>query len=207
MRRDLLTSPAPPPRDWQAVQLDPPTATEEAGPPGPVEGRSNQRHRLRRVDRRTRLVLAIAAAAALVVNIGAAWIYWRVTQSESPATGPAVDMALQARSDSNTALTPGRTGNLMVTLTNGYDFPIRITRVVPGEATARADDLHRAAGCDPTGVALSRAEFDVDWQIPRNTIGAFTIPDGLTMAPGARPECADATFKLPIRVSGTGQAH
>ena len=160
----------------------------------------------RRLDRRTRSILIAALVAAIVVNVGAAWSYWRITETARRAAGGPVELMLRARSDFDKPLGPGQTGSLSVTLTNDGDYPIKITRVVPGNERAGADDAHRAAGCFPSGVSLSRAEFDVQWQVPRNTIGAFTIPDALRMAPNARPACAGAIFMLPIRVSGTRQA-
>ena len=161
----------------------------------------------RRIDRRTRSILALAAAAAVAVNAGAAWAYWEVTGSatDSQAAGVAVQLSLRGRSDYNRPLTAGHTGNLTVTLTNDYDFPVKITRVLRGNGKVVADDEHNDAGCEPTGVSMSRAEFDVTWSVPRNTIGAFTLRDGLTMAPDAKPECAGATFTLPVRVTGVRQ--
>jgi len=201
-----VPSPVPPPgrrgaRDWCAVP------TEVRAPDGLrwVRPAPAGRRGLRRLDRRTRGILIGAIVAAIVVNLGAAWSYWRITEpSRRAASGP-VELMLHARSAADKPLGPGQTGSLSVTLTNVYDFPIKITRVLPGDDRAGADDAHRAAGCYPTGVSLSRAEFDVQWRIPRNTIGAFTIPDALTMAADARPACAGATFMLPIRVSGTRQ--
>jgi hypothetical protein len=148
-------------------------------------------------------MLAVAGAAAVVVNAGAAWSYWTITSS--PTAGTTVELTLRAHSDYNQALVPGRTGNLAVTLANGQNFPITIDRVVREDPTAYADDQHRESGCDPTGVSLTHDEFDVDWSVPKNTTGAFTIPDGLRMAAGAPPECRDATFTLSIRVVGVSQ--
>ena len=178
-----------------------------AGLASPADGVLRQprtRRVVRRPDRRTRSILAAAAAAALVVNAGAGWFYWKITAGR--ATGTAVEMALHASSDDNKPLTPGRTGNLTVMLTNDSDFPIRISRVTvpPGGRTA-ADEAHRDDGCDPSGVTPSRDQFSVDWRVPKNTIGAFTIPDGLMMAAGAEPECTGASFTTPIRVSGVSQ--
>jgi hypothetical protein len=160
--------------------------------------------RPRRVDRRTRTILSIAAAAAIVVNAGAAWAYWQVTQSRTgPATaGTAVELTLGARNDLNRPLTPGRTGNLTVTVTNEYDFPVRITRVTPGGGNIVADDEHRDAGCTVPAVSMTRPRFDVSWDVAHNTVGAFTIPDGLIMSRSTQRACRGATFTVPVRVTG-----
>jgi hypothetical protein len=145
----------------------------------------------------------------MVVNAGAAWAYWKITKSATGgrAAGTAVELSLRARSDYNRPLTAGHAGNLTVTLTNDDDFPIQISRVRRGDGKVVADDEHSDAGCEPTGVSMSQAEFDVTWSVPRNTIGVVTILDGLTMAADPKPECVGATFTLPVRVTGIRQTH
>lgn len=162
---------------------------------------------IRRPDRRTRRILAAAVVAAIAVNVGAAVAYWKITSAATaaPAASAAVELTLKAHSDYNKPLLPGKTGNLTITLANDQDFPITIDRVVRDDTSAYADDQHRDGGCDPSGVALTRDRFDVDWSVPKNTIGAFTIPDGLRMAPGAPAACRDATFNLSIQVIGVSR--
>jgi hypothetical protein len=160
--------------------------------------------RRRRLDGRTRAILSVAAAAAVVVNAGAAWVYWRITDSETghAAGGTAIELALRARSDLNRPLLRGQDGNLTVTVTNDYDFPIRITAVTPGAANIVADAEHRDAGCRDARVDLTRTRFPVLWEVPRNTIGAFTIPGALLMRADAADTCNGAVFTVPIQASG-----
>jgi hypothetical protein len=42
----------------------------------------------------------------------------------------------------------------------------------------------------------------VSWEVPKNTIGALSIPDGLRMAVSSNKACRGATFTIPVRVSG-----
>jgi hypothetical protein len=138
------------------------------------------------------------------VNAGAAWAYWRITRA---ATGPipasaAVELTVRARSDLNRPLAPGNAGGMTVTVTNDYEFPIQITTVTRGPGAIVADDEHRAAGCTFAGVDFTQRQFAVRWEVPRNTIGAFAVPLGLTMRVNADPACAGAMFTVPIRVSG-----
>jgi hypothetical protein len=158
-----------------------------------------------RLDGRTRSILSAAAVAAIVVNAGAAWAYWKVTASEtgSARAGTAVELTLRGRSDLNRPLLPGGTGNLTVTLTNDNDFPITITSVSAGPGNVVADDEHREAGCrEITGVSLTKAAFEVSWAVPKNTIGAFSIPDGLRMDVNSNKACRGAVFTVPVQVSG-----
>ncbi|MGK5679141.1 hypothetical protein [Actinoplanes sp. URMC 104] len=162
--------------------------------------------RKRRLDRRTRMILGVAAVLAVVVNAGAAWVYWRISDTEvaQPADGPPIELALRARSDLNNSLTRGTTGDLVVTVTNDNSFPIKITSVV-GDGRIVANPEHARAGCAPTGVRLSRQQFEVVWEVDRNTIGAFNVPGGLTMRPDAKAACEHATFTVPVRVFGVRQ--
>jgi len=163
--------------------------------------------RRRRWDGRTRAILSLAAVAAVLVNAGAAWIYWRVTGSETGhwAGATTVEIALRARSDLNRPLFAGQSGTLAVTVTNDYDYPIRITSVTAGAGNIVADPEHRDAGCKDPKVRLSRDRFVVSWEVPRNTIGAFTLPGALVMRPDAAAVCNGAVFTVPIHVSGTSR--
>jgi hypothetical protein len=158
-----------------------------------------------RLDGRTRSILSAAAVAAIVVNAGAAWAYWKVTASEtgSARAGTAVELTLRGRSDLNRPLLPGGTGNLTVTLTNDNDFPITITSVSAGPGNVVADDEHREAGCrEITGVSLTKTAFEVSWAVSKNTIGAFSIPEGLRMDVNSNKACQGAIFTVPVQVSG-----
>jgi hypothetical protein len=160
--------------------------------------------RRRRLDGRTRAILSVAAAAAVVVNAGAAWMYWRFTGSETghAASGATIELALRARSDLNRPLLRGQDGSLTVTVTNDYDFPIRITSVTAGSGNIVADTEHRDAGCRDTRVEITQTQFPVSWEVPRNTIGAFTIPKALTMRVDSNQACDGATFTVPIQAAG-----
>ncbi|MBB4696869.1 hypothetical protein [Paractinoplanes abujensis] len=158
--------------------------------------------RKRRLDRRTRLILGIAAALAVVVNASAAWAYWQITGSEvAAADGPPVELSLRARSDLNKSLQPGTNGDLVVTVTNVNGFPIKISSV-SANGPVTADPEHEKAGCDPAAVRMAQPSFDVAWEVGRNAIGAFNVRGGLSMRADARKACAGAVFTVPVRVSG-----
>ncbi len=67
------------------------------------------------------------------------------------------------------------------------------------------DALLHDAGCPASTVALTQPQFEVSWQVERNTIGIFTIRDGLTMRSGAPAACNGATFTVPLQATGVRQ--
>jgi hypothetical protein len=167
------------------------------------------RERRRPIDARTRAILATAIITAVAVNAGTVWAYWKVAETVPPAarSGVAVELTLRGRSDLNQPLQPGGTGNLTVTLTNDNDFPIKITSVSPAAGNVVADAEHRDLGClSRTGVSVTSPEFPVSWDVARNTVGAFTVPAGLSMAADARKGCAGATFTVPLQATGIKDA-
>jgi hypothetical protein len=161
----------------------------------------------RTFTRRARSILTTAAVAAILVNAGVVWTYWRVTGADplQGGYGLAVQMALPARSDLNAPLAPGGRGNLLVTLVNNHDFPVRITSVTAGPGKVTADEEHRDAGCTDPVVRLAQDQFPVRWDVRKNTIGAFTIPNGLTRTAAGHPACEGAVFTVPIQATGAGQ--
>jgi lipid-binding SYLF domain-containing protein len=56
--------------------------------PPPADDPRPKRMRMRKLDRRGKVILSIAAAAAVIVNAGAAWAYWKLGGA---GTGVAVD--------------------------------------------------------------------------------------------------------------------
>ncbi|MEV4636403.1 hypothetical protein AB0J80_03530 [Actinoplanes sp. NPDC049548] len=163
---------------------------------------------MRKLDRRGKLILSVAAAAAVIVNAGAAWAYWKLGGAGTgvAVAGSAVELKLQGRSDEATPLYPGGKAALTVTVTNQNDFPVKITSISPGGGKVTADSAHRDAGCLETGVVVSRDVLDVSWEVPKNTIGVFTVPGGLRMTNSSDTACQGATFTIPVTAKGLSSA-
>jgi hypothetical protein len=164
--------------------------------------------RMRRVNRRTKVILSVAAVAAVAVNAGVAWAYWTIngTGTGAAQAGAVIELSLKGRSDDDRPLFPGGTSDLTVTVTNRNDFPIRITTVSAGEGKTVADEAHRAAGCQTTGVVVAKDVHNVSWQVAKNTIGVFTLADGIRMTNSSDSACQGATFTIPVQATGTSAA-
>ncbi|RZU50162.1 hypothetical protein EV385_1927 [Krasilnikovia cinnamomea] len=161
-----------------------------------------------RLDRRGKLILGVAAAAAVFVNAGAAWAYWNLSGSGDAVAvaGSAIELKLEGKSDDVRPLYPGGTTNLTVTVTNQNNFPVRITSLSPGSADVTADREHRNGGCRTTGVVVAQDVLRVSWEVPKNTIGVFTVPDGVKMTNASDSACQGATFTIPVRATGVSNA-
>jgi hypothetical protein len=164
---------------------------------------------MRKVNRRTKVILAVCAVAAVAVNAGAAWAYWRITGSGTGAAqaGTVIELTLKGKSDDRKPLYPGGTSNLTVTVTNDNDFPIEITTVSAGSGKAAADEAHREAGCRTTGVVVSQDVQKVSWVVQRNTIGVFTLDDGITMTNQSDSTCQGATFTIPVTATAVSTSN
>jgi hypothetical protein len=163
---------------------------------------------MRQLDRRGKLIISVAAAIAVIVNAGAAWAYWSL-RGEGQAVavaGSAVELKLQGRSDDSRPLYPGGTADLTVTVTNQNAFPVKVTSVSPGAGKVTADSDHRDAGCQNTGVLVAQDVVAVSWEVPKNTIGVFTVPDGLRMTNNSDSACQGATFTIPVKATGVSNA-
>jgi hypothetical protein len=187
------------------------SATNLAPPPCPPYSSSDMSATtakatgMRKVNRRTKVILAVCAVAAVAVNAGAAWAYWRITGSGTGVAqaGSTIELTLKGTSDDRKPLYPGGTSNLTVTVTNENDFPIEITAVAAGGGKPTADEAHREGGCQTTGVVVSQGVQRVSWKVLRNTIGVFTLTDGIKMTNQSDSTCQGATFTIPLKATAT----
>jgi hypothetical protein len=163
---------------------------------------------MRKINRRTKVILAVCAVAAVAVNAGAAWAYWRLTGSGTGVAqaGTVIELTLKGRSDDRKPLYPGGTSNLTVTVTNDNNFPIEVTTVSAGSGKVTADEQHRAAGCRTTGVVVSKDVQEVSWVVQRNTIGVFTLADGISMDNNSDSACQGATFTIPVTATAVSSS-
>ncbi|MFI5494890.1 hypothetical protein [Actinoplanes sp. NPDC051859] len=201
MRRAVLSSERPAAEDRAEDTEEPPAAVADP------DGTTPAPRRTRGLDPRTRSILVAAAVAAVIVNAGAMWTYWKITGSQSAAAGAGayLEMGLRGRTSLDVPLTPGGTGDLTVTVSNDNDFAIRVTSVAPGSGNIIADDEHRENGCTRHGVDFTRPELPVQWEVSRNDVAVFTVPGALRMAADADQACRDAIFTVPVRITGSAR--
>ena len=160
-------------------------------------------HDQAKVDRRGKVILSLAAAAAVLVNAGAAWAYWMVNGGAPARRGrPAVELALTGKSDDSKPLYPGGTTNLTVTVTIRTTFPIRSLGVA-GDKDVTADSSPRDAGAGHGSSLPGRDRRVVG--VPKNTIAlhrARRCPDDKQI--GLR--CQGRPSRSQVRANGVSNA-
>jgi hypothetical protein len=191
-----------PAQQRERIGVEPPVSLPDRARP---KARAMTRQRL---DRRGKVILSVAAAAAVLVNAGAAWAYWTLNGAGTgvAVAGTAIELKLTGRSDDSTPLYPGGTSDLTVTVTNQNDFPIKVTSISPGAGAVTADAAHRDGGCRSTGVVVAQDVLTVSWEVPKNTIGVFTVAGGLRMTNSSDSACQGATFTIPVRATAVSNA-
>jgi hypothetical protein len=163
---------------------------------------------MRTVDRRSKVVLGIAATAFILVNAGVAYAFWKLsgTGTGSARAGSAIELNLSGVSDDSKPLYPGGTSNLTVTVANDNAFPITVTTLSPGKGKASADESHRRSGCTNTGVVVTKEVNEVSWKVPKNSVGVFRLADGIRMTNHSDTACQGATFTIPVQATAVSSS-
>lgn len=158
---------------------------------------------MRKLSRKGMAILSASAVAAVAVNAGAAWAYWKVSGSGTATSSVGSIAALRASGTPahNAPLFPGVTRGMRVTVTNPNSFLVRLSRIERSTAPVVVDKAHD--DCVHSGVQLAAASYPVTWDVPANETRSFTLPDAITMTDASDSACQGATFRLPVLVTGT----
>jgi hypothetical protein len=54
-------------------------------------------------------------------------------------------------------------------------------------------------------VTITKSHFAVSWDVPHNMIGAFTVPQALSMRADAAKACQGAVFTVPVQATGVSR--
>lgn len=148
----------------------------------------------RRVARRA---VASFVAMATFGATGLAVAGWSTTGDGRAYAKAANAKPLRTVSSSVAAtLFPGGTGDLELTVGNDNPFDVRVTEVASNGAITSG-----VAACDAAN-AVTFVTTKVDVAITKRAEQHFVVPASVSMADSAPDECKDATFTVPVRLSG-----
>ena len=90
----------------------------------------------------------------------------------------------------------------------GIDSSTTASKAVVWDRAGRtvADDGHADGGCRDTGVVVARSVQTVSWEVPKNSIGVFTLADGIRMTNQSDTACQGAVFTIPVQATGVSAA-
>lgn len=134
----------------------------------------------------------IVASVATAIGSTAAFAYFTAggTGSGAATTGTPTNVTISTGSVVGAgSLSPGGTGDLVITATNSNSYPVNITAMTIGSVT----------GCITPAVSVTTPSSGIfPFTIPANTSSPtrFVIPGALTMGTGASNDCQGQTLSV-----------
>ncbi len=153
-----------------------------------------------RTRRKARLLAACALTSGTVLGGGVAYAHWTTSGSAtgSASTGTTVALTTSAATPSGTALVPGGTAPLVVTVTNPNAGSVLVTSVQLD--TTRPVLVSGAVGtCTSPPLTVSAA---TSLTVAGGATTTLTVPNAVTLGATAASGCQGATFTLPVTLSG-----
>jgi hypothetical protein len=160
-------------------------------------------HDARHAGRRTLLargatVLSVVVASLFVGGVAFAW--WSTTGSGSGtgATGTVVALTTTGSTPSGTALVPGGSAPLVITVTNPNPRAVAVTSVSL-DGTRSVGTTGSVGACTAPPLAVSAT---TSLTVPAGATQTFTVPSAVTLGSGAASGCQGAVFTIPVTLSG-----
>ena len=158
----------------------------------------------RRPSRVAPRAAALITVPAVLCGGTAAWAFWSATGSGSATAkgATAVALGITANSTSVPGLVPGKSGSLVLTLSNSNAYPVTLTTLT--SATVTSND---ANACPHASVTASSAGAGYNLQVPAGSTGTtVTLPNFLTMSTSAPDGCQGMAFTVTLAFTGVQSA-
>jgi hypothetical protein len=157
----------------------------------------------------TKKACLVAAAVAASVVAGVAFAAWIAdgTGHGTARAKTAVSLTTVAVPASSATLFPGADAKVTVRVTNDNDYPVRITDV--GYGTATATTISGALGSCVNGVDAALIFTDqtgLALDVVAHSSSSFDI-DGVHMGNASLNGCQGATFTIPVTLAGASNAN
>ena len=144
------------------------------------------------------LLTALLVASLVGAATAAAWWSGTGTGVGSSTTGSAVALTTTAAPPSGTALVPGGTAPLVLTVTNPNVVPVTVTSVQLD--TGRPVAVTGAVGaCAAPPLVVS---VTTSIALPAGSTATVSVPAAVTLGVAAPSGCQGGTFTVPVVLSG-----
>jgi hypothetical protein len=153
-------------------------------------------------------VFAFGAILALVLGIGAGSAYGFLATHGSgtglAGTGTMQTVTMATAGTPSTPLLPGKTGDVVFSVTNPNNFPVSLVGAALETGSAITPDEGHS-GCTTTdgspAVTLNVPSGDLPVAIPANTTMPINLVGAATMDANATSNCQGAVFDIPLSIT------
>jgi hypothetical protein len=160
-------------------------------------------------NRRRRRLLTAATAIAMCGGVSLVYAAWLTEGSGSgyAKAGEAQDLSTVDVSASVTTLPsklyPGSDGDVAIQIHNPNEFPVRVTDIAANGAVSATGGN---GTCTTTGVTFKSPQT-VSIDVPANSNSAVsTLTNAAHMSNASENGCQNATFTIPVTLTGSSQA-
>jgi hypothetical protein len=152
---------------------------------------------MRQMSQRAAIVTLVGVVVAAVASV--AWAAWTVTGTGTGTVRTAEVLALTAEAEPSTALFPGGTADITVTVDNPNDFAVEVQSFMAANRVI-VDPAH-AEGCSPLNVVVV-PRTGLAERVAANDTHRFTVESSVEMHENAPEACQGATFGISLALAG-----
>ncbi|GAA0416476.1 hypothetical protein Aca07nite_08880 [Actinoplanes capillaceus] len=158
----------------------------------------------------TKRSVALITAGVVAVSGGAAWAAWTILGDGSATATAGTAAELDITGTSITALVPGGTSDVTLTVSNPNTFPVKVTSLEFVSITTTKSGCDAAANVEFASEALPTSPataLDVPAKTgTTNGSKEITVAGALRMVSDADDDCQGASFTIVTEVDGLSNA-
>jgi hypothetical protein len=165
-------------------------------------------HRAMRPWRWRRISVVFGALVALVLGLSAGSAYGFLTTHGSGTgsvdIGTMKTVTMATAGTPSTPLLPGRTGDVVFSITNPNNFPVSLVGAALETGSAITPNANHSLCTTTDGnpvVTLNVPSGDLPVAIPANTTQPINLASAASMDAAATSNCQGATFNIPLAIT------
>jgi hypothetical protein len=152
---------------------------------------------MRHMSQRAAVLTLVGVVVAGIASVALA--AWSVTGTGTGTVRTAEVFALTADAEPTTALFPGATASITITVDNENDFAVEVQSFTAAEKVT-VDPAH-AQGCSPLNVKVV-PQKGLEERVEANDTHKFTVEGSVEMLETAPEACQGASFGISLALAG-----